>query len=116
MRKVIDTGVATTPASDPATDMETLLANPSAYLTRPSGYDTSTMLTEPGLSSVRVVASRLLYWNATLGKDPSWSEEIELDLRAVAIREARRATAVGTASLATGPYTSQVLVGVFPMN
>lgn len=108
IRKVIDLGSAADP-TDEAT-LETLLTDPAPYLTRPNGFEVNFMLSEPGVEEVEVVANHLLQFRVRRGVDHA--RELEFDLRAVRIDEARREVGLGPVSLAEGPFTLQNLVSV----
>ncbi len=117
VRKVIDSGPPTIPADE--TTEETLLgAGPvTAYLTRPQGYDLSSLATEPGVRSVELRGNSLLLASFRRAPDPAVSShEVELDLRALIIPAARRELAVGQVSLADNPFTIRKLLSVFPQN
>ena len=110
IRKVIDSGTPTV-TTDPTTE-EALITNISPYLTRPLGYDVSAM-SEPGLEETSIVASRLLGFDILPG---SVAAEVNIDLRAVEIEEARRETSVGLVSMFTGRFTQHASVSVFLKN
>lgn len=110
IRKEIDSGVATIP-SDEATE-EVLVSDIAPYLTRPAGYDLSGM-SEPGLQEARIVAVNLLtFESAATGV----AGEVTVDLRAVAIEEARREISLGTLVVYAGPYTRLGAFSVFLQN
>lgn len=111
IRKVIDSGPTTTPTGNPVTDEETLLSDVSAYLTRPAGYDMALLQSEMGVERAEVVASRLLIFQVSLHP-----REVEVDLRAVAIKDAQSQVAVGSVALSSGRFTSLRALSVFPMN
>ncbi len=108
IRKVIDIG----PTADLAdeTTVETLLSDPSPYLTRPNGTEVGFMLSEPGVDEVEIVANHLLQFRVGRGVDHI--RELEFDLRAVRISEARREVGLGPVSLAESAFTLQNLVSV----
>lgn len=105
IRKVIDSGVATAPSGDPKTDEETLLSDATSYLNRPSPYETD----------AETIATQLLWFEVTLGS-PSLAGEINIDLRAVAVKEAQSKVALGSVPLSTGSYTANRLLSIVPMN
>ena len=87
-------------------------ADITSYLTRPDDLGLSGMGSEPGLVEARVVASKLLWFRVASGADGA----IEVDLRALAIAEARGKVRVGEVSLAEDPLTLQQLFTVRPGN
>ena len=115
IRKVIDSGPPTTPQGDPAVDQETLISDISPYLTRPAGYDLSGMGAEPGMQQVELIAVRLLWFEVTL-KAPNRPQEIDIDLGAVALKEAQAHLALGSVPLSTGRYTKHRVLSLMPMN
>lgn len=115
IRKVIDSGVPTAPQGNPDTDAETLLGDVTPYLTRPAGYNLGVMGGEPGLERVEISATRLLWFEVTL-KAPGRPQEIDIDLRAVAIKDAQGHVAVGSVPLSSGRFTANRIVSILPMN
>ena len=114
VRKVIDAGGATI-AADEATE-ETLLADPTPYLTQPAGYDVSG-LTEAGVEDVRIVANSLLMFSSATAPPPAAAgPEVAVDLRAMSVAEARREIQVGTDPGATSRFTLQSPFSVFLRN
>ncbi len=117
IRKVIDSGLPT-PGPDPLASLEVLLAadQVTAYLTQPAGHNVSAMMAEPGVQQVEVVASDLLTFQVKKGPEPGVVREIQIDLKAVSLEDARREVQVGAVSLARGRYTLEQLFSVFPRN
>ncbi|MGE0492299.1 MAG: type II secretion system protein J [Vulcanimicrobiota bacterium] len=103
VRKVID--------SQPGPG-ETLLTDVAPYLDAPAGVDTSS-LGGPGLVRAEIVCSRLLSFRVATDDVVG---EVSVDLRGVALRRALREVAVGSLSLESGAYTSQLQFSVFPAN
>ncbi|MCA9797126.1 MAG: hypothetical protein KC910_35190, partial [Candidatus Eremiobacteraeota bacterium] len=91
---------------------ETLLPDVAAYLDAPTGVDTSG-LGGPGVVRAEIACSRLLSFRASTDDVVG---EVLLDLRGVAVRRALREVAVGSISLESGAYTSQLQFSVFPSN
>lgn len=110
IRKVIDTGTPTTPASDPD-DIEVLLSDPSPYLSRPTGVDVSAMSGEVGLVSVEVISDKMLSFRAI-----PQAPEVLFELRSVAIEEARASVRLGAQPLTEGPFVRSTDCAVFPQN
>jgi len=95
------------PAFD-ATDLstqDTVLTLPGAWLARPTGFPKS-----PGR---RTVATGLLSFRV---QSLSGGNELQLDLQALAIPEARKKFAVGAVSARQSPYTVTQTFSVFPKN
>lgn len=118
IRKVIDTGPPTTPDSDFDLTVETALLDVAPYLTRPEGTSLEPMLggTEPGLESATVVAKDLLSWDVKLSPDPRSPGEVEIDLRDVAVEEARSHVKLGVDPLSATRFTVNYLFSVVPRN
>lgn len=111
IRKTIDQAPTTTASSAEGAE-EPMPADITSYLTRPDDLDLSGMSSEPDLVEARVVASKLLYFRVSSGVNG----EVEVDLRALAIAEARGKVRVGEVSLADNPLTLQQLFTVRPGN
>lgn len=117
IRKVIDTGTPTTPDGDLELTVEAPLLDVTPYLTRPAGSSLESMLgVEPGLESATVVAKDLLSWDVLLSPDPRSPGEVEIDLRDVAVEEARNHVKLGVDSLAATRFTVNYLFSVVPRN
>jgi hypothetical protein len=116
LRKVIDSGVATNSTTDPTSTEEVLLPDVTEYLTRPMGYDVRSMSGERGLQETTIAANRLLWFEAKIGAEPDWPQEVTLDIRATAIKDAERETAVGTVSLFDSVHTTTRLRTLTPEN
>ena len=112
VRKVIDAGPTT--SNVPGTPPETLLNDVSAYLTRPNGFDVSTMYSEPGakVEDVKIVAQGLTSFRATMGGSPQWPGEVLLEVRAARVEEARRTARIGVDPL--DQWTQALTFSVFP--
>ena len=93
------------PTFDPgdSTSQDNLLPSLLTFLTRPAGF--------PLTSNFRAVAINLVSFR--INRLPG---ELEVDLRAAAILDARRKISLGTTSLRTGPYTIQQRFSIFPKN
>lgn len=115
IRKVIDSGPATSAATDPETSEEELLANVSDYLTRPKGYAVSPMAAEPGVERAEPVAVRMLWFQVKLA-DPAEPGAVHIDIRAVAVDDAAKHLVVGRDPLAQGSFTLGRVLSVEPMN
>ena len=111
IRKAIDSGLTTTPITDPLTTEEALLTDITPYLTRPVGLDVSAMNSETGVESSRVISTRFTYFKATVD-----STEIILDLRATSPDGLGRAADIGNESLLDHRLTFQYLKSFFPKN
>lgn len=118
IRKVVDLPPATDPNQPPETHEEGLIpvSDIDLYLTQPNGRDLSAMQSEPGVTRVEVVANNLLWFDPVRMPDPDIANEIELDLRAVSLDDARREIKLGSVSLAEGRFTQQQLMSVIPKN
>lgn len=81
---------------------ETLMSagDVDAYTTAPNGFDRSGFASEPGLVSSRIVADKLLSFEAVLT-----DRTLDVQLRAVNVDRARSKVAVGSTSLKFSPFT-----------
>lgn len=117
IRKVVDASPATDPTDE---STEEILLDPAAvqsYLTRPQGFDLSSMNSEAGLEQASVLANSIVYARFLVEPDPTrYPREVEIDLRSVLLAQAQRELAVGQVSLATHPLTVQRLASIFPQN
>ena len=111
IRKVIDVGTATDPTDE--STAETLMPNADAYLTRPDGYDTSSMTAEPGVMSVEIVATKLLLFRAKKDAAPS---RFEFDIRALSVEAQQKVAKNPSGPLLESPYTLQSLISVSARN
>lgn len=98
----------------PALPEEVLLTSSEImpYLTRPNGTDTSAMLGEPNVVRAELIATDMLWFEVTR---PT-TGEFHVDLRAVALEDARRQLSIGAESLAESRFTVRQPVSVFPAN
>jgi hypothetical protein len=103
VRKVID-------GPNDANGREILLPSATPYLDRPVGMDVSGM-GGSGMEEVSIAARDILTFHVTNG-----NPEVRIDLRATAIVEARKTTAIGSTSLSVKPNTLQRLFSVYPKN
>ncbi len=111
IRKVIDT----VPPPEPDEfgviheEPEEILNDVVPYLSRPSGYNLSSM-SEAGLEDATIVAVNILSFRAQIEPDPRWPGEIHLELRAAAVDSGRRHLRIGVDSLeeATQTFTFSV--------
>ena len=111
IRKVIDAGAAANPTEE--STQETLLTNIDPYLSRPNGYDTSAMLSEPGVVSANIVASQLLFFRVRQEVSPP---RHQFDIRAVSLAARQKVARTSFESLLESPYTLQSLVDVKARN
>lgn len=111
IRKVIDIGPDTDPTNEDTA--ETLISDPSEYLTRPVLLNTSFMSGETDLISTEIVATDLLYFRAALVDPP---KGIQFDIRATSLEEANRASTSTSESLLESIYTAQSLLFVAARN
>lgn len=117
IRKVIDSGPTTTPTSDFELTAETSLLDVTPYLTRPNSATLEGMRSsEAGLESATVVAQDILCWDVRLSPDPRCPGEIEVDLKDVAVDEARHHVKLGVDSLAESRFAVSYLFSVMPRN
>lgn len=112
VRKVIDQGPPTDPTDQ--NSEEPLLLDVTPYLTRPVRYDVSSMLSEPGVLSAKVVATEMLSFRVR--QSQNFGSELLFDLRAVAINDARKQSGYGQTSLSSGPFTLQNQVSLAANN
>jgi type II secretory pathway pseudopilin PulG len=117
IRKEIDSRKLT--STDLTSQPEKLLTSSEVkdYLTRPTGYDTSSMLGETSkIRDVKLVATNLLYFEAQKNPDPALPGEVKLDLRSAAQKYPRSEVILGQTQLADHPSTTVRFYSVFPFN
>jgi prepilin-type N-terminal cleavage/methylation domain-containing protein len=117
LRKVIDSGAPTLPASPPE-DVETLIAPLAitAYLTRPASLDLSTISSEPGVVSVDYVSGHLLDSRVTLETSGTRVTEASCVLEAAMVEDARHRLEVGRDPFPPVLFTLSRRIGVVPIN
>lgn len=114
VRKVIDVGPATDP-TDPTTEETPMLGSDlSTYLTRPNGYDTSALSSEPGVRDVSLPSTNILTFQAELAPDPEFRNEVRLEIGAVSILTAGREVRIGSTQLDVTRFYSDLKLSVFP--
>ena len=122
IRKVIDNGALTDPSDEGSAEIPFAQADPkvgvaaiqSRYLTRPNGLDTSAMLLEDGVVGVSIVATNILSFNVSLGKDPAKPREIEIETAAVSLPSAQKVIAIGQEVLKGTVHESRVIIRAHP--
>ena len=119
IRKVIDSGSVTTPASNPATNEESLLSDMTPYLTRPNGLDISAMFGEAGIDDgddVRIIATNLLGFKVQRQPNADHPGEIVVYVTAFNEESSSRTTAIGSVSLENHEKKMTQVLSVFPRN
>lgn len=102
IRKVIDTGSPTDP-TDEDTE-ETLLSDPTPFLTRPATLQMSNLQTESEVVRAELVTAGILCFRAQKSNHP---KGIHFDLRSFSQEEARRVARSTSSSLLDSPFTQQ---------
>ncbi len=116
LRKVIDSGPATTPASPESAKEELLtVAQAAAYLTRPATLDLSTA-SEPGVTKVEYVTGTLLDLRVELEKSGESVLEVRCDLEAPLLEDARGHVAVGQQPFPANTFTLVRRLAAIPAN
>lgn len=124
IRVVIDADKKTEPLPDLPADVpddsspEELLSPDKieGYLLAPKGLDVSKLMALPKVQSVQVLAPTLLWFQVQL-MGTTLEDGIQVDLRAVALREANsRSGGLGASSLLDDPLTQQSLFTVITKN
>jgi prepilin-type N-terminal cleavage/methylation domain-containing protein len=113
IRKVIDSGDPTSPGGDPDQDTEEILETLLPYLSRPNGLEIATMLGEPGVTDVEVVATTLLTVRFELDPAPNSVGEVAITLRAYGELNGQ---GVGSSPLSGRDRTTTLSLSVFPRN
>lgn len=85
------------------------------YLVAPTGLDVSAINALPGVEQVQIVTTGMLWFKVDLPPDLP-TEGRQLDMRAVAIAEARKEANVGVDSLINHPTTLENLYSIYPKN
>lgn len=123
LRVVIDYPPATSPpplppASPGPGDVPEVLIPASEitnYLLAPDGLDASAIQALTGVEEVRIISTGMLWFKAAPA--PGGTDiGIQLDIRATAIREAAKVTAVGASSLLNATHTMRSVFSLFPKN
>lgn len=117
VRKEVDNplGGSTNPTVETTEDTLLTSAQIGTYLTQTNQFSTAGMTGEAGFLRAHVVARALLMLNFRIGSNPSVPNQILVDARTVSIVQARKEVALGTASLATGRYTTQWDFSILPI-
>ena len=102
IRKVIDLAGPSDP-NDESTE-ETLLTDPTPYLTRPTAFDLPNMQSEVDVVKAEPITSGLLFFRARVRAAP---KGVEFDIRALSRDEARRVARVTGGSMLDSQYTLQ---------
>jgi hypothetical protein len=119
IRKVIDSGDATEPlpAGDPANDGEEPLDNVAEYLTRPAGnLSVASMLAEPKVTSVEVIAVNILTMRVRLNPDSNALGEVQVTMRTFSEQGSRGTLQSGPTLLSGQDKTQSHVVSCFPRN
>lgn len=113
IRMEIDSGVPTSPLTDPATSAEALLTGPelAPYLKRPVGNDASSLI-GPGVA-VRPLCANALTFRCILNAP---TRGVGIDLRCTGVDQASRGAPIDTRDLTSDPATRQLRFTVFPPN
>ena len=114
IRKVIDGGTPTDPNDELSAEEPLTAADIIPYLTRPDGFDTSAMLSEPGVLDAAVVSSSLLSMSVELAPEPQWEREIRVELASVSLPTAQRTIEIGTVPLRDTVHESSMTLQLFP--
>jgi prepilin-type N-terminal cleavage/methylation domain-containing protein len=121
IRKCVDTGDPNDPTDDPVGpprifDLpEQTLVSLQTYLTRPNGFSTANMASEPFLTNAEIISTNLLSMKVELVPDPNFPREVRIELKAFNALASSN-TNVGSSSLGQHPKTITHLVSVFPRN
>lgn len=114
VRKVIDGGGATDPNDETTEETPLTASEASSYLTRPNGYDTSSMLAESGMTDVSLPSTNLLTFRVQLAPEPAWQREVRVELGSVSILTAGREVRIGSTPLSTTRFYRNLTLSVFP--
>lgn len=101
----------------PSATPETLLtaSEASAYIMAPTGNDVSALQSVNGVKEARVITTGVLWFKVTTAPGAVDSGR-QIDLRAVAVKEASKQVSVGNVSLLNQPATLKNIFSVFPNN
>ena len=114
IRKVVDGGGVTDPADESTIEQPLTAAEAVTYLSRPNGFDTQAMMSEPGVSDVSIPATGLLSMQAQIAPDPKWPREVHIDLSSVSVLTAQRELAIGKVPLNDTRFTNSIELQIFP--
>lgn len=117
LRKVIDTGLPTTPSSAPEQE-ETLpsAAQIAPYLTRPDSLDLTTLQSEPGVVSVEYISGYLLDMVVTLNQQAGQVLEVDCVVRAGLLQDAKGHFQIGRDPFPLSTFTLSRNIRVVPRN
>ncbi len=123
VRVVIDNPPVTVPWPDPPAaagpgDVPEELIDPAAigaYLIAPDGLSVASILAQPGVEEARIITTGLLWFKAAPAPGAP-TAGIEVDLRALAIKEASKIVPVGNVSVLNDPKTIHSVFSLFPNN
>ena len=123
VRVVIDNPPVTVPWPDPPADpgpgdVPEELIDPSAigsYLIAPDGLSVASIIAQPGVEEARIITTGLL-WFKVAPAPGAPAAGLELDLRALAIKEASKIVPVGNVSVLNDPKTIHSVFSLFPNN
>lgn len=123
IRVVIDNPPVTVPWPDPPAkpgpgDLPEELIDSSeiaSYLIAPNGLDLSGILAQPGVVEARIITTGLL-WFKVAPASGAPTAGLEVDLRALAIKEAAKVVPVGSISVLNDPKTLSSVFSLFPRN
>lgn len=114
IRKVVDGGGATDPLDETTIEQPLTPTEAAGYLSRPIGFDTSAMNSEPGVTDVSIAATNLLSMQVELAPDARWEREVRIDLLSVAILSAQREVRIGQNPMNASRFTTAVELQIFP--
>lgn len=114
VRKVVDGGGVTDPTDESTIELPLTPAEAVTYLSRPSGFDTTGMMGEPGITEVTLPSTNLLSMQVQLAPDLEWPNEVRVNLSSVALLNAQREVAIGKTPLNESRFTTNVELQVFP--
>lgn len=123
VRVVIDNPPVTVPWPDPPADggpgdVPEELIDPAAigsYLVAPDGLSVASIMAQPGVEEARIITTGLL-WFKVAPAPGAPTAGLEIDLRALAIKEASKIVPVGNVSVLNDPKTIHSVFSLFPNN
>ena len=115
VRKVIDSGPATTPADPDSVETLLTVADITSYLSAPTGFQAS--LVGAGSQEARVLLPNLLTFRVQRAPEPTrWADELRFRIKITALDDLGKSVALGTADLDRAPQTEELEFSIFPEN
>ena len=115
VRKVIDSGPATTPTDPGSVEALLPLADIAGYLSAPTGFQAP--LVGAGTEEARVLIPNLLTFRVQQAPEPArWADELRFRIQITALDDLGKSVALGTTDLDRAAQTEELEFSIFPEN